>query len=177
MKGLLNGIGPAGFPLSGLTFQHDDHSMTDLKGTDVTWSEIARRLSEARNYWLATTRPNGSPHVAPVWGAVVTETLYLYSTRETVKAKNLARDPRAVVHLESGDRVCIVHGDIVDRGHPSHQPRILAALAGKYNRAGDQPYLPSNDPSFDVLYELRPRHVMLWDLEDYETSQLRWARG
>lgn len=143
--------------------------------TDALWSEISMRLSTARNYWLATTGSTGAPHVAPVWGAVVADTLYLYSTRESVKARNLARDPRAVVHLESGDTVCIVHGEVVDEGVPSQHPHILEALAGKYAHADDQQYLPSADPSFDVLYGLRPRRAMLWSLDDYEGSQLRWA--
>lgn len=150
--------------------------MTDLEQTGAAWSDIAKRLSYARNYWLATTDLAGAPHVTPVWGAVVAETLYLYSTRTSVKARNLERDCRAAVHLESGDSVCIVHGDVVDDGHPSRHPQIVEALASKYDQPSDQDYLPSSDPSFDVLYELRPRRAMLWSLEDYEGSQLRWVR-
>ncbi|MEI6136703.1 MAG: pyridoxamine 5'-phosphate oxidase family protein [Chloroflexota bacterium] len=26
------------------------------------------RLRTAMNYWIATTRPDGRPHAAPVWG-------------------------------------------------------------------------------------------------------------
>jgi len=37
-----------------------------------------------------------------VWGVVIEDTLYLYGERRTVKARNLAADPRLVVHLESG---------------------------------------------------------------------------
>ncbi len=41
----------------------------------------------------------GAPHAAPVWGVVTGGTLYLYSERRTRKARNLAADPRVVVHL------------------------------------------------------------------------------
>lgn len=149
--------------------------MTDLQNPSVVWSDIATRLSSARNYWLATTDSTGAPHTAPVWGVVVAETLYLYSTRSSVKASNLARDSRALVHLESGETVCIVHGDVVDGGEPSAHPQVLDALARKYDQPGDEQYLPSSDPSFDVLYRLQPRRALLWSLEDYEGSQLRWA--
>lgn len=151
--------------------------MTDLQSTGVTWGAVAARLTPARNYWLATAHPSGAPHTAPVWGAVVAEVLYLYSTRGSIKARNLALDPRAVVHLESGDDVCIVHGDVVDDGDPSGRPGVVEALARKYNGPGDGQYLPSGDPAFDVLYELRPRRALLWSLEDYEGSQTRWVRG
>ncbi len=47
----------------------------------VVWSQVAERLAPARSYWLGTTMPGGAPHVAPVWGVVVDEVLYLYSER------------------------------------------------------------------------------------------------
>jgi PPOX class probable F420-dependent enzyme len=47
---------------------------------------------------LATTRADGRPQLSPVVVAVDDEGRLLISTRETaVKAKNLARDPRAAV--------------------------------------------------------------------------------
>ena len=69
----------------------------------VSWPEVAARLAAARSYWLSTTMPSGAPHVAPVWGVVISDVLYLYSERRTRKARNLAADPRLVVHLESAD--------------------------------------------------------------------------
>ena len=74
----------------------------------MTWTEVAGRLAAARTYWLGSTTASGAPHAAPVWGVVTGETLYLYSERSTVKARNLAADPRVVVHLESGEDVLIM---------------------------------------------------------------------
>src|SRR5688500_5507460 len=34
----------------------------------LDWSWAAERLAASRAYWIATTRDDGSPHVAPVWG-------------------------------------------------------------------------------------------------------------
>ncbi|HXQ54333.1 MAG TPA: pyridoxamine 5'-phosphate oxidase, partial [Actinomycetes bacterium] len=34
----------------------------------LPWSWAARRLERARHYWVATSRPDGSPHLAAVWG-------------------------------------------------------------------------------------------------------------
>ena len=36
--------------------------------------------------------------------------VFQYSERRTVKARNLAADPRVVVHLESGEDVVVVRG-------------------------------------------------------------------
>jgi hypothetical protein len=141
--------------------------------TQGSWTTFAERLDLARNYWLHTTSVHGAPHVAPVWGAVVEAVLYVYSERRTQKAKNLGRDPRVVVHLESADDVLIVHGSVDDLGAPNDHPAVMTALVTKYTGA-DARYLPPNDPDFDVLWALSPRMGLIWSLAEYETSQVRW---
>jgi Pyridoxamine 5'-phosphate oxidase len=112
----------------------------------MSWAQVAERLAAARTYWLGTTAVSGAPHAAPVWGAVTGGTLYLYSERSTVKARNLAIDPRVVVHLESGEDVLIVYGAAEDLGVPADVPSVVAALAAKYSRPEDRQYLPDADP-------------------------------
>jgi PPOX class probable F420-dependent enzyme len=141
----------------------------------MTWAEVAGRLAGARSYWVGTTTGAGAPHAAPVWGAVTGETLYLYTERGTVKARNLAADPRVVVHLESAEDVLIVHGAVEDLGHPAAVPAVVAALAAKYTSPQDRQYLPDHDPDFDVVYAVRPRSAMAWRLADYAVSQRRWT--
>jgi len=141
----------------------------------LSWPEVAARLEAARNYWLCTTTPSGTPHAAPVWGVVIGQVLYLYSERRTVKARNLAKDPRVVVHLESGEDVVIVRGTAQDLGTPAQVPDVVAALSAKYTGRDDRQYLPDADPHFDVVYAISPQSAMMWRLADYETSQRRWA--
>ena len=140
----------------------------------MTWTEVADRLAEARTYWLGSTTASGAPHAAPVWGVVTGETLHLYSERSTVKARNLAADPRVVVHLESGEDVLIVRGVAEDLGPPAAVPSVVTALAAKYTGPQDQQYLPDHDPDFDVVWAIRPRSAMAWRLRDYAASQRRW---
>jgi hypothetical protein len=141
----------------------------------MTWSEVSELLAAARNYWLITTTADGAPHAAPVWGVVVSETLYLYSERRTVKARNLASDPRVVVHLESAEDVLIVRGIAEDLGTPAEVPSVVEALAAKYADPLDRRYLPDADPDFDVIWSIRPSAAMRWRLDDYEGSQRRWT--
>src|SRR5215831_4713551 len=141
----------------------------------MDWPEAAARLAASRNYWLGTTSPSGAPHAAPVWGVVTGETLFLYSERSTVKARNLAADPRIVVHLESGEDVLIVRGVAEDLGPPAVVPTVVAALAAKYTSPEDRQYLPDHDPDFDVVWAIRPRSAMAWRLDDYAASQRRWS--
>jgi Pyridoxamine 5'-phosphate oxidase len=150
----------------------DDEHVPD---NTVSWPEVAARLAAARSYWLCTTMPSGAPHAAPVWGVVLSNVLYLYSERRTIKARDLAADPRVVVHLESADDVVIVRGTAEDLGTPSQVPAVVAGLSAKYTSEGDQQYLPHADPDFDVVYAIRPQSAMMWRLPDYEGSQRRWT--
>jgi len=143
----------------------------------MTWAEVAHRLAVARTYWLATASPSGVPHAAPVWGAVAGDVLYLYTERRTVKARNIAANPRVVVHLESGEDVLIVQGLAEDIGAPPAVPHVVAALSAKYTRPADRPYLPDADPAFDVVYAIRPAAALAWELPDYERTQRRWRPG
>ena len=76
----------------------------------LDWSWAAERLASSRNYWVATTRPDGSPHAMPVWGLWHDDAFYFSSSPDSRKARNIASNPNVVVHLESGDEVVIVEG-------------------------------------------------------------------
>lgn len=149
---------------------------------DTGWLEVANRLAPHRNYWLATRDAHGAPHAAPVWGVVHDTTLYSFSTRASRKAQNLARDARAVVHLESGDHVLIVHGTMEDIGDPALRSDVVGAFARKYDEPGDAAYLPAvtsaDEAPYrpDVLYRLVPQRVLMWSMDDFDGSQARWTR-
>jgi len=149
--------------------------MTNDREVDTDWAHILARLAPARNYWLGTTTVSGAPHAAPVWGVVVDDQFYVYSERRTIKARNIERDLRVVVHLESAEHVVIVHGRMFDEGRPADAPDVVRALSVKYDAPGDARYLPSVDEDFDVLYRLEAERALLWELSDYDRSQQRWS--
>ena len=89
---------------------------------------------------LATIRADGRPQLSPVVAAVDADGLVLISTRETaIKAKNLARDPRA--------SLCVLNdrffGDWVQaEGNAEliHLPEALPILEDYYRRiSGEHP--------------------------------------
>ncbi|MFO7679369.1 MAG: pyridoxamine 5'-phosphate oxidase family protein, partial [Chloroflexota bacterium] len=58
----------------------------------IPWVEVSQKLTRARNYWLATTRPDGRPHAMPVWGVWLDEAFYFGTGADTVKARNLVHN-------------------------------------------------------------------------------------
>jgi len=68
------------------------------------WSLAETRLSNpepARTYWLATVRPDGSPHVMPVIGMWLDDALYFITGEKTRKGRNLSHEPRCVITVSS----------------------------------------------------------------------------
>ena len=74
----------------------------------LPWTWATERLTGARNYWIATTRPDGKPHSRPVWGVWLDNAFY-FSTG-SLAAPNLVSRPAITVHLESGSQVVIIEG-------------------------------------------------------------------
>lgn len=57
----------------------------------------ADALAGATVAWVATVRPDGRPHVVPVWYAWEEESLLIFSKPTAQKVRNLAHDRRAMV--------------------------------------------------------------------------------
>ena len=134
----------------------------------IPWSWVSERMAASRNYWICTTRPDGRPHVAPVWGVWLDEALYFGSDRQSRKAKNIAANPTVVIHLESGDEVVIIEGDAKLENTPDVLARLYEAYAAKYQinlaEAG------SDAPIFAV----RPRVALAWVESDFPNTATRW---
>src|SRR5205823_8491316 len=98
----------------------------------LPWSFVQERLTTARNYWIATARPDGRPHVAPVWGLWLDEAFYFSTDPASRKARNLQASPALVVHLESGDDVVILEGTAERVADPYLRDRFAEAYDAKY---------------------------------------------
>lgn len=51
---------------------------------------------------LATTRPDGGPHVVPLWFVWREEAIYVSCRRESATWRNVERDPRVAVSFQRG---------------------------------------------------------------------------
>jgi PPOX class probable F420-dependent enzyme len=67
------------------------------------------RLREEEIIWLTTVRSDGQPQSVPVWFLWDGETFLIYSQPGRQKLKNIGRNPRVGLHLNSNAR----GGDVV----------------------------------------------------------------
>lgn len=78
------------------------------------------RLATERNVWLTTVRPDGRPHLVPIWFVFVRERFWIATGAASVKVRNLMANPAVCVSLEGGNEPVVAEG--VAHLHPSPFP-------------------------------------------------------
>ena len=126
------------------------------------------RLRESRNYWIATARPDASPHAMPVWGVMLDETVYFGTSASSRKGRNLAGDPRVVVHTESGDECVILEG-VVDT--IALDDRIADAYEAKYETYRPDPAKTEGE----LWFRIRPHVAWAWREAEYTKTATRFT--
>jgi PPOX class probable F420-dependent enzyme len=135
----------------------------------LSWDYVAGEAERSRNYWVVTVRPDGRPHTTPVWGVWVDDAIFFGTSDASVKGRNLARDPRLVVHLESGDDVVIFEGTAKrERLEPELHRRIVTAYAAKYDMVAKDLQGPEG------WFRLRATTVLAWHESDFVRTATRW---
>lgn len=146
------------------------HSYGFPKGSAalLPWVHAAALLDAARNYWLASVRPDGRPHVTPLWGVWIDDALYLDGIPLTRWARNLAVNPAVSVHLESAEDVVILEGKVDDLASTDADlaGRIVAAWDAKYGRLHP-------DPAGQGIFRFTPRRGRGWSTSSLEDGT-RW---
>src|SRR6478672_4833973 len=121
----------------------DAKNLAELYGLPlVDWQRVESRLAgpeqlagpDAPDHrsWLATTNPDGTPHLTglgPLW----VSGLFYFTTGETTrKARNLTRDPRCTLAVSSVEFDLAVNGNaaLVD------DPDVVAEMARRWADGG-----------------------------------------
>jgi pyridoxine/pyridoxamine 5'-phosphate oxidase len=143
----------------------------DIYGSEpLLWSRVLGQLEQARekaSYFLATTRPNGRPHLAGVGARWEDGKFYIVSGPGTRKSKNLADNPNCSLAVSLDDLDLVVEGTATKVTDPGTVARVVAnyAAAGWPARAEGSvivaPYsAPSAGPAPWDLYEMTPTQAI-----------------
>jgi PPOX class probable F420-dependent enzyme len=131
----------------------------------MTPEEIHAFLSHGtRTAKLATSGPGGQPHVMPVWFVLDGEELVFTTWGDSVKGRNLRRNPRAAVIVdEEVAPYAFVHirGRVRLSEDLEELVRFATAIAGRYmgaDRAGE--IGRRNAVPGELLARLRPERVI-----------------
>jgi PPOX class probable F420-dependent enzyme len=95
----------------------------------------ARRLLDGANLGhLSTLMPDGGPKVDPVWVMAEGDHVLVTTDARSVKARNVARDPRVALSVTAADDPwdqLLVRGRVVET-RPDDDLSVLDAFARKY---------------------------------------------
>ena len=137
----------------------------DIYGSaPLAWSRALKQLEKnSGTYWLATTNPDGRPHVVAIGALWVDGKIYFTSSTRTRKGRNLAARPDCAFSISLTDIDVVIEGAAV---RITDRPTLLR-LAKRYadqgwpaSVSGDaltaEYSAPSAGPPPWNLYVLRP---------------------
>lgn len=104
---------------------------TEGKGL-LDWAWAEERLVASHNYWIATARPDGRPHLMPVWGVWHDAALWFSTGGDSVKARNLRANPACAASTESGGEAVIAEGRVELVSDVEKLGPVYAAYRAKY---------------------------------------------
>lgn len=130
------------------------------------WDFVAKRMSEAPYYWIATADANGRPHTIPLWGIWYKNRVHFDGHPKTRWARNLIQNPKVAVHVPNAQEVVIIEGRaqiIEDDDIDETTWQILdRTYQTKYKTTEGSPY-----------WVVMPQKVIAWDAHRLD-HMTRW---
>ena len=139
---------------------------------DLDWGWARERLEKALQYWLVTTRPDGTAHVNPVDGLWLDDVWIHGGSAESVRHRNLERNPEAVVHLGDAEAVVVVEGTVTMRmPSAADADRMAATAKAKYG------YSPGAAVYRSGVWALVPRRARAWSSYPADATRFVFGQG
>src|SRR5687767_661666 len=135
--------------------------------------EQAELLDEERVVIVSSIGPRGWPHSMPMWFTVRDGRIWVWTYAKAQKVKNLERDPKATLLIETGHEYTELKGVQIEAEAVIHRELETVAEFGKeltvrYSEGiesveGDAAAALESQASKRVAIEFEPRRVASWD--------------
>jgi hypothetical protein len=137
----------------------------------LPWSWAEQRLSESRNYWVATAWPDGRPHVMPVWGMWNEGAFWFSSSTGSRKSRNLETNPACAVTTEDAGNPVVLEGIATRMTNPGSLIKVLDWENTKY---GTDYSIDLLDPALNSCFRVTPTRAFGIAQGDFTGSPTRW---
>ena len=140
----------------------------------LPWSWAEERLTKSHDYWVATARPDGRPHLMPVWAVWDDGALWFSSSVGSRKARNLSAGARCSIATDNPWEPVVLEG--VATVVTDHDPlaRFIELENEKYETSYGVDFL---DPSVNATFRIDPSWVFTLTEDDFTGSPTRWVFG
>jgi hypothetical protein len=138
----------------------------------LTDAEIEAFLEEQRTVIVGTNGPRGVPHMMPLWYVVRGAEIWGWTFTKAQKIKNLERDPRATLLIETGETYDQLRGVSFecDVELDDNYEVVKALGIDLFTRYGDGSYpvdavvkMIETQASKRTALKFIPRRTMSWD--------------
>jgi PPOX class probable F420-dependent enzyme len=137
----------------------------------IPWPEAERRLTVSHDYWCATVRPDGAPHVMPVWGVWLDGRLWFSTGLRSRKGRNLAVDPRCTLTTDDARDPVVVEGTADRIADTRRIAAFVDAVNAKYDAGMTAEF---QDPEINGTYAVTPERAFALSGDDFSGSPTRW---
>jgi PPOX class probable F420-dependent enzyme len=138
----------------------------------LPWSWAEERLTKSHDYWVATARADGRPHLMPVWAVWDDGALWFSSSRGSSKARNLAADPRCSIATDNAWEPVVLEGTAQVVSDHDALARFIALENDKYETDYGVDFL---DPAVNATFRVEPSWVFSLTEADFTGSPTRWS--
>jgi hypothetical protein len=137
----------------------------------LDWPVVEARLARSHDYWCATVRPDGAPHVMPVWGVWLDGRLWFSSGLRSRKARNLAARPGCTLTTDDARNPVVLDGVAARISGAGPIAAFVAAVNAKYAAGLTVDF---QDPAVNGTFAVTPRRVIALSDGDFTGSPTRW---
>ena len=121
-------------------------------------------LDHVRTASLATVRPDGRPHVAPVWFDIDGDSFVLTTGENTVKGRNMRRDPRVSLCIDDEEppfRFAVIEGTAKLTAEDPDLLHWTTRIGGRYMGAERaEEYGQRNAVRGELLIRITPQKIL-----------------
>lgn len=147
--------------------QIPDYGISKSKSGMLPWKWAVKTLSESREYWIMTVRPDGRPHAMIIWGLWFDGAFWFGTGSKTQKEHNLAKNPNCIVGTQNAAEAVILEG-VAER-------ITDAGIAKKLEPISQRKYGMSGGDGSEPVYRVRPTRVFGFIEKSFPKTATRWT--
>jgi F420H(2)-dependent biliverdin reductase len=127
-----------------------------VRQNPARWRSLEARLGRELTIWMATVRPDGRPHLVPIWFVWLDGKVYVATGNDTRKFQNLRHNQNISLALPDATNVIILEGE----AHVADRSTIEVVAEYFFNKY-EWDFRYDESATFRLV-EITPRRIMVW---------------
>lgn len=144
----------------------------DQGGGLLPWAWALARIEESSDFWVATVRPDGRPHLSPVWAVWDGDALWFSAAPRSAKMRNIRAGSGVSVSTEDPENPVVLDGIVELVTDAERLLRFVDVMNRKYHT--DYP-VELFAPEHAAVGRVRPERAIGLRSSDFEGSPTRWT--